>query len=123
MVPARTSSFKYYIHDAVDSCRLELLGNLTENELPEMSGCWQTAKTTLGARKLVLDLRRLQNADSAAEQWLTSMASEGAAYLPNSFLRDRVESLAAESAAAPAKLSLLGRVLGMLRSGCIAPAD
>lgn len=86
--PVRSSFFKYYIHDSVDACRLQLIGDLSEAEVPELSGCWATAKTTLASRKVLLDLRKLATVDDLGKQWIISMASEGALLLPESFLRD-----------------------------------
>ena len=84
----RSAAFKYYIHDGSDSCRLQLIGEFTESEVAELNGCWRTARTTLGKRKLVLDLRGLKAVDDAAKRWIASMAQEGATYIPESFLRD-----------------------------------
>ncbi|HMF76989.1 MAG TPA: hypothetical protein VK604_15125 [Bryobacteraceae bacterium] len=125
----RSSAFKYYIHDSVNACRLELLGELSEKDLAEMSGCWQTAKTTLGARQLILDLRRLHGADAASSRWLANMAADGATYLPTSYLTDVSEKQAAENGIASSrafrngKLSKFARILGLLRGACIAGAD
>ena len=123
-----SSSFKYYIHDSVHSCRLELLGELSESDLPEMTGCWQTVKTTLGARQLILDLRRLANADAAGGRWLADMGAAGAKYVPDSYLSDLSNTRARDevrgtSLLGSAKLSLLGRVLGLIRGGFAAEAD
>jgi hypothetical protein len=84
----RSSCFKYYIHDSSDACRLELQGEFTEAEVTELSGCWNTAKTTLGKRSLILDLQGLRMVDDAAKRWLAGMAQEGAVYVPESFLRN-----------------------------------
>ncbi len=73
-----SSRFKYYIHDGIEACRFQLIGELTESEVAELSGCWRTAKTMLGKRKLILDLRGLKTLDEAGSEWVTSMASEGA---------------------------------------------
>lgn len=78
-------SFKYYIHDSTGEFRLELLGELTETDVPELSGCWHTAKSTVADRKLILDLRSLKAVDEAGRQWLASMSTEGACYVPQSF--------------------------------------
>jgi hypothetical protein len=78
----RPSAFKYYIHDGIDACRFQLIGELTEADIAELQGCWNTAKTTLGQRKLILDLRSLRTLDGAGAKWVTSMAAEGAEYLP-----------------------------------------
>src|SRR5579875_969798 len=71
--------FKYYIHDRTANCRLQLIGALTEAEIPELDGCWRTAKTTLGKRQFILDLRGLASFDDAGRRWLSSMSAEGAA--------------------------------------------
>ena len=83
----RSSLFKYYIHDGMDAFRFQLLGELTEADVSELDGCWRTAKTTLGNRKLVFDLLKLKAADEPAREWLISMANEGATYLPETYLR------------------------------------
>ncbi|MFL6351256.1 MAG: hypothetical protein ACJ74Z_05330 [Bryobacteraceae bacterium] len=77
----RSSAFKYYIHDGIDVCRFQLIGELTEADLLELHGCWRTAKTTLTGRKLILDLRALNSIDEAGKNWLAGMAAEGAEYL------------------------------------------
>jgi ABC-type transporter Mla MlaB component len=77
----RSSRFKYYIHDGIGACRFQLIGRLTEADIADLQGCWRTVKTTLGERKLILDLRDVQNVDEAGKNWLASMAAEGAEYL------------------------------------------
>lgn len=81
----RSSLFKYYIHDGTDACRFQLLGELTEADIADLEGCWRTAKTTLGNRKLVLDLRSLRCADAAGKEWVTFMVAEGASCLALSY--------------------------------------
>jgi hypothetical protein len=103
----RSSRFKYYIHDRVDACRFQLIGDLTESDLPDLSGCWRTAKTTLGKRKLILDLRGLRSLDEAGTKWIASMASEGAEYLGAASDSPLVEHAA--------KLSRFGKLLAILR--------
>ncbi|MBV8550207.1 MAG: hypothetical protein JOY54_02825 [Acidobacteriaceae bacterium] len=114
---SRSSSFKYYIHDGTDACRLQLIGELTETEVTDLDGCWRTARTTLGSRKLVLDVHALARVDEAAKQWLAAMAVEGAHFFPDSYLRGAIASDTplAKPAAAPEKLSFWGRILGWLR--------
>ncbi|HMJ62657.1 MAG TPA: hypothetical protein VK493_12885 [Bryobacteraceae bacterium] len=83
-----SSNFKYYIHDGTGACRLQLLGQVGESEVAELTSCWQTAKTTLGARPLVLDVREVNSIDDAGKKWLAGMIQDGAACLPESFLTD-----------------------------------
>jgi hypothetical protein len=82
----RPSSFKYYIHDSIDVLRFKLIGELTQGDLQELNGSWRTAKTTLGRRKLVLDLQTLRTVDEASKQWLAGMSAEGACYMPENYL-------------------------------------
>jgi hypothetical protein len=99
----RSSRLKYYIHDGIDACRFQLLGELTETDVAELSGCWRTAKITLGRRKLILDLRALRTLDEAGTKWIKSMAAEGAVYVPLELFQDGVYVPAASSYAAPAQ--------------------
>jgi hypothetical protein len=119
----RSASFKYYIHDGTDACRLELLGELSEADVPELSGCWRTAKTCLGNRKLLLDLRRLKTIDDAGNRWLVSMAAEGASFLPESFLRTGLPTQQPEPPKKNARTGLFGRLLSFLRGAPMAEAE
>jgi anti-anti-sigma regulatory factor len=85
-----SSNFKYYIHDGAVACRLQLLGQVSESEVAELTSCWQTAQTTLGSRQLVLDLREVNSIDDAGKKWLAGMIQDGAACLPESFLVDAI---------------------------------
>jgi ABC-type transporter Mla MlaB component len=119
----RSSSFKYYIHDGTDACRLQLLGELTEADVPELSGCWRTAKTCLGNRKLLLDVRGLKSIDDAGSEWLVSMAAEGASFVPESFLRTGLPAHAPEPPKNNAGNGLVSRVLSFLRGARVAAAE
>ncbi len=74
----QNSVFKFYLHDSVEACRLQLLGPLTAKVLKELSGCWNTAKTTLKSRKLILDISAVTIIDDDARQWIAKMVAEGA---------------------------------------------
>lgn len=115
---ARSLTFRYYIHDGVALCRLQLLGDLTEADIGELNGCWRTARTTLGKRRLLLDLHALRSVDEAGKQWLAAMAQEGANYAPENYLRDLMagkHTAGAEPDAPPVKSGMLGRILEYLR--------
>lgn len=115
---ARSSYFRYYIHDGVASCRLQLLGELTEADIADLNGCWRTAKTTLGSRQLILDLHALRSVDEAGKQWLAGIAQEGATCSPEGYLRDIVagKHTAGIDTAAPAtKPGLFGRIMNLFR--------
>jgi len=101
------SSFKYYIHDSIVTLRLQLIGDLTTSDVTELNGTWETARTTLGHRTLILDLGRLHSADEAGRQWLANMREAGATYVP----QGPSQPVAGENCFV--KLSLVGRVLGV----------
>jgi len=114
----RSSLFKYYIHDRVDALRLQLVGEFSEAEVSELNGCWNTAKTTLGDRTLILDLRGLEAVDDVARKWLLLLADEGATCVPESFLRSGVSQTRASQ---PAKTGFFAKLGAMLRgSGAVA---
>ena len=117
--------FKYYIHDSVTECRLQLLGDLTRAQVTELSGCWETARTTLGDRRLALDVRRLKSADAEGKRWLEQMEKEGAVFMPETFLRETQTPTGKSTSetVAAVKLSLLGRVLGTFGRGAHAEAS
>jgi ABC-type transporter Mla MlaB component len=117
----RSSSFKYYIHDGSDTFRLALLGELTEAEVTDLTGCWNTARTTLGKRNLILDLRGLRNVDDAGKRWLAEMAQEGAVYVPDSFLRNALADHTPEPK--PPKTGFWGRLLAAFRGARIPAVD
>lgn len=121
----RPSCFKYYIHDSIDLLRLKLIGELTQAEINELNGCWRTAKTTLGTRKLVLDLQALRTVDEAGKQWLAAMSAEGACYLPENYLMTCIAGQhAAEAEPLPAeeKRSLWKRLVGLVRGERVSAA-
>ena len=122
----RLSSFTYYIHDTVETFRLQLLGELTEAEVEELKGCWRTAKSTLGNRKLLLDLRRLKSVDDAGKQWLAVMSTEGACYLPETYLKTCLAGQGGspdDSEKSARKSNLLGRLVGALRGLRVTAAE
>lgn len=126
MIRVPSSAFKYYIHDGIGVLRLQLLGELAHADVAELSGCWSTAKTTLGSRKLVLDLRGLNAADDAGRRWLLSMASEGASYLPDTFLGNGLIGQSAAEAAkkkSSRKAGLWGKLLSILKGAAVEPTQ
>jgi hypothetical protein len=114
----RPSSFKYYIHDSIGVLRLKLIGELAQGDIAELNGCWRTAKTTLGKRKLVLDLESLRTVDEAGKQWLASMSAEGACYVPENYLVTCIagqHAAEAEPSTVPQKQGLWKKLTGLLR--------
>ena len=120
----RSSTFKYYIHDSVDTLRFQLLGDLSEHEVPELNGCWNTARTTLNKRKLVIDLRSLKSTDESGREWLLSMANEGATYLPESYFRTGLSGQnSSPNSGGSRKIRILTRLVSIVRPSRALPAE
>jgi hypothetical protein len=115
-----SSPFKYYIHDGIDAFRFQLVGELTESHVAELSGCWRTAKTTLRERKLILDLRGLKALDEAGAKWVTSMAAEGAEYVPRELFQNGLyvppasDAALAENTRKPGRFGILSTIFRIL---------
>jgi anti-anti-sigma regulatory factor len=107
--------FKYYIHDTAAGYSLEMSGPLTASSVSELDCCWQTARTTLKNRDLILDLRGLTSVDDAAKQWLASMNHEGAKYLPETFMLETVAGLPGRAAAESPRRNFFGRLSSAIR--------
>ena len=116
------SRFKYYIHDGVDACRMQLVGDLAEPEIQELNGCWTTAKTTLGNRKMLLDLRGVFKIDESARQWIISMVNSGAILLPEKFLANGLAGQPVLAGRAR-KPGFFARLLAGLRGSRTLPAQ
>src|SRR5882724_10086382 len=114
-------NFKYYIHDSIESYRLQLFGQVGEAEVAELASCGQTAKPTLGRRFLVLDLRDVKSIDDAAKTWLSQMIQEGARCLPESLLMDAMAGKLDASVKEPVRArSALGRLLALVCASRVA---
>src|SRR4051794_4629392 len=101
------SALKYYIHDGTESFRFQLIGELREGDVKELSGCWQTAKSTFGSRKLVVDLCQLRSTDEGGKEWLLAMVREGAVCVPESYFRANLAEQTQSGCPAPEKGSRL----------------
>ncbi len=72
------SALKYYLHDGAKSFRIQLIGTLSEGDLRDLSGCWQTARSSVAKRGIVVDSAGLKSVDEAGRTWLEEMIAEGA---------------------------------------------
>lgn len=72
------SALKYYLHDGSKAFRIQLIGTLSESHIPELSGCWQTARSSVTGRAIVVDSAGLKSLDDAGRTWLEEMIAEGA---------------------------------------------
>jgi hypothetical protein len=97
------------------------MGEFTHAEVTELNGCWRTARTTIGKRKLVLDLRGLIAVDEAGKEWLAQMLNEGACYLPEDYLLTCVagqHSPGQETPPAP-RIGILRKLVSVMRGAKI----
>jgi hypothetical protein len=109
------SALKYYIHDGTEAFRFQLLGDLRDADVKELSGCWETARSTFGNRKLVLDLNGLRSTDEAGKEWLLAMIREaGAVCIPESYFRT---NLAEQSSSTTQDTEKTSGLLNKLTSG------
>jgi hypothetical protein len=91
---------------------------LRSPNLAELMGSWDTARTTLKLRRFVIDVRQLYSTDDESCRWLLKMSQEGAAFLPANYWESEDPTNAptrADSQGGPLELSLLGRMMGILR--------
>jgi hypothetical protein len=116
------SALKYYIHDGTDAFRFQLIGELREADVKELSGCWETAKSTFGSRKLVLDLRALASTDENGKEWLLAMVREGAVCVPESYFRENLTDQAPSGALSQNASGLLNKLTSGLRGDRDIPA-
>lgn len=117
------SALKYYIHDGTEAFRFQLIGDLRDADVKELSGCWETARSTFGSRKLVLDLNGLRSTDEAGKEWLLAMVREGAVCKPESYFRTNLADQALSSGQASDKASgLLNKLTSGLRGDGEIPA-
>jgi hypothetical protein len=113
---ARSLAFKYYIHDSVQTLRFQLIGDLRALNVHELHGSWETARTTLSSRRFLLDVSQLYSTDDDGRAWLVRMKDAGAEFSPANYM-DSAHGLKAPRTperVCAVKLSLLGRVLGLL---------
>jgi len=91
LVPS--STFKCYIHDGADVCRLQLLGTFSAVDVPELAGCWNTVKTTLDRRQVVIDVSGLEQMDEEGQKWINSLTAQGVALIERQTARRRTQRM------------------------------
>lgn len=80
--PAASQRLRYYIHDHSHAFRLQLVGNFSGIDVPELDGCWSTASRSVAERKICIDLREVTGMDDVARGWLLKMShTEGVEFL------------------------------------------
>jgi len=72
---------KITIIDGSTEQRLVLEGRLTEPDLSALQSAWKDARTTLGTRNCLVDLRNATFIDQSGERTLLEMKREGARFI------------------------------------------
>ncbi len=72
------------LHDTPGAFRLQLRGELARGSVAEVALCWQTGSSTLGGRRLVIDLTGLVSVDAAGRDLLERMNLAGAEFVATS---------------------------------------
>ncbi len=72
------------LHDTPGAFRLQLSGELARGSVAEVALCWQTGSSTLGRRRLVIDLSGVVSIDSAGRDLLVHMNRAGAEFIATS---------------------------------------
>jgi hypothetical protein len=72
------------MHDGPTAFRLELAGNLNHEATQRLDQDWRTASSTIGDRRLVVDLTLVTGADEQGRDLLTRWTTEGAQLIATS---------------------------------------
>ena len=67
-----------YMHDGVDELRFELTGRLSEDAARGLEQAWSTAASTIGKRRVIIDLSRVTEIDRSGHERLGKWSAEGA---------------------------------------------
>lgn len=83
---------QYYMHDGPSAFRFELSGELDHQGACRLERDWRTASSTLGGRRLVVDITFVTGVDQAGRALLVSWHRGGAHFVAN---REKARALAA----------------------------
>jgi ABC-type transporter Mla MlaB component len=88
----KTRALQYYMHDGPGAFRFELAGDLDRQGASRLDQDWRTASSTLGDRRLVVDMTFLTSVDEAGRALLVGWHRGGAHIVAN---RENARALAA----------------------------
>jgi len=80
----RNAGLRYYLHDGSTAIRFKLAGDLSEHGARELEKAWRTASSTIGGRKLIVDLSLVTGIDKAGRNLLLMWHQEGATLVADS---------------------------------------
>jgi ABC-type transporter Mla MlaB component len=79
----KTRALQYYMHDGPSAFRFELSGELDRQGASRLDQDWRTASSTLGDRRLVVDMTFLTSVDEAGRALLVGWHRGGAHIVAN----------------------------------------
>lgn len=98
----KTNALQYYMHDGPTAFRFELAGDLNREGAGRLSQDWRTAASTLGGRRLIVDMTFVTGVDEQARVLITRWHREGARLIANSAAsRALAESILGEPLSEP----------------------
>jgi len=71
----------FYQHDMADCFRFQIDGEFHDSLVRELEGCWQTARSTVSQRPLIVDLRFVTSWGEPAVELLGRMHQAGATFM------------------------------------------
>jgi len=74
----RSNGLCYYMHDGPDAFRFELTGRLSKDAARDLEQAWRTAASTIGKRRVTIDISGLTGIDGNGHELLDRWAGEGA---------------------------------------------
>jgi hypothetical protein len=76
-----SSNLNFYQHDMADCFRFQIDGEFHDSLVRELEGCWQTARSTVRERPLIVDLRFVTSWGDTAVELLGRMHQAGATFM------------------------------------------
>ena len=86
----------YYIHDGAEVLTLRIIGPVTGSATAELEQAWQTARSTLAGRNLVVELGEHAVVDSGGLALLRRLSGHGARFVTTSPRPDALAQAASE---------------------------
>ena len=72
------ATLKVYLHDGAREFRVVLSGYLAGEEVQNLEGAWETAKSILAGKEVIVDTSGITGADSSGVELLCRMRDSGA---------------------------------------------
>jgi len=106
----KTQALQYYMHDGPTAFRFELAGHLNREGACRLDQDWRTASSTLGERRLIVDMTFVTSVDEQARALLGRWHRDGARLIANSAAsRALAESILGEFILEPPANTLFAR--------------